>query len=83
MVQAAAVGAGAAGVAALAPLRGGVGLVHGPRGGAAGKPGEISNFQPLLNYKSIAELIDPRSQMLDFSMYQSGIGFKCPYSNRP
>ena len=21
--------------------------------------------------------------MLDFSMYQSGIDFKCPYSNRP
>jgi hypothetical protein len=34
-------------------------------------------------YKSIAELIDPRSLMLDFSMYQSGIDFKCPYSNRP
>jgi hypothetical protein len=25
----------------------------------------------------------PRSLMLDFSMYQSGIDFKCPYSNRP
>jgi hypothetical protein len=34
-------------------------------------------------YKPIAELIDPRSLMLDFSTYESGIDFKCPYSSRP
>jgi hypothetical protein len=25
----------------------------------------------------------PRAKMLNFSMYQSGIDVKCPYSNRP
>jgi hypothetical protein len=30
-----------------------------------------------------AELIDPRSFNAEFLMYQSGIDFKCPYSNRP
>jgi hypothetical protein len=35
-------------------------------------------------YNSIAELMYPRGLMLNFSMYQSGIDFKCPYySNRP
>jgi hypothetical protein len=34
-------------------------------------------------YKSIAELMYPRGLMLDFSIYQSGIDFKCLYSNRP
>jgi hypothetical protein len=35
-------------------------------------------------YKSTAELMYPLGlKMLDFSMYQSGIDFKCPYSNRP
>jgi hypothetical protein len=34
--------------------------------------------------KSTAELVDPRGfKMLDFSMYQPGIDFKCLYSNRP
>jgi hypothetical protein len=30
-------------------------------------------------YKSIAELMYPEAYMLDFSMYQSGIDFKCPF----
>ena len=34
-------------------------------------------------YKSIAELMYPRGLMLNFSIYQSGIDFKCPSSNRP
>jgi hypothetical protein len=33
-------------------------------------------------YKPIAELMYPRG-LLNFSMYQSGIDVKCPYSNRP
>jgi hypothetical protein len=36
------------------------------------------------SYKPIAELHRPQKlKMLDFSMYQPGIDFKCPYSNRP
>jgi hypothetical protein len=34
-------------------------------------------------FKSIAELMYPRGLMLNLSMYQSGVDFKCPYSNRP
>jgi hypothetical protein len=34
-------------------------------------------------YKSIAELMYPSELPVNSSMYQSGIDFRCPYSNRP
>jgi hypothetical protein len=34
-------------------------------------------------YKSIAELMYPEANRLNFSIHQSGVVFKCPYSNRP
>jgi hypothetical protein len=34
-------------------------------------------------HTSIAELMYPWGLMLNFSMNQSGVEFKCPYSNRP
>jgi hypothetical protein len=56
---------------------------RGESAGVAKWSRERSPTRNPTRYKPIAELIDPRSLMLDFSLYQSGIDFKCPYSNRP
>jgi hypothetical protein len=37
----------------------------------------------LMSWHYLSRTHVPRSYRLNFSMYQSGVDFKCPYSNRP
>jgi hypothetical protein len=66
--------------------RGRLGFVHRSRTfylSPRAKPSryDFATFSSL--YKSIAELnVTPEADRLNFSIYQSGVDFKCPYSNR-
>jgi hypothetical protein len=40
-------------------------------------------FNTGFNTSQLQNSSTPEAFTHDFSMYQSGIGFKCPYSNRP